>query len=113
MTFTATPLASGILPATQLAIYTVPAGRAAYIKSISLFNRGVDVGYPATEGIILFLNVSGTPRKYRGLTLEFEESADILTDGDTLELAEGDSIEAQATDGDAVHYTITGVIETP
>lgn len=107
MAFDAKSLADGQLPDAQAAIYTVSFGVTAYVKQLLLFNTSSD---PQT--IELYLNTSGTPRAWRRLVLEENESATILEHGESLQLESGSTIEAVSTDDAAVDYTITGVEET-
>jgi phage-related holin len=106
MAFTAKPLADGTLPTTQAAIYTVPAVTVAYVKQLFLFNTNAVV-----QVITLWLNTSGTVRKWRTLTLAQNESADILEQGESLQLEAGDVILAEGTTASATDYVLTGVTE--
>lgn len=105
--FTAQVLADGQLPDTQGAIYTVPFGVTAYVKQLLLFNTSA-----SPQTIEIAINASGTPRKWRRLVLNENESATVLEHGEALQLSNGQSIEAVSTDDAAVDYTIMGVTET-
>lgn len=106
-TFAAKVLSDGFLAIAQAAIYTVPASTVAYVKQLYLFNVNA-----ATQTVILYLNTSGTARRWKTLTLALNESADIFEDGESTTLQVGDTIEAVTTTASAVAYTTTGVEET-
>ena len=107
MPFSGKALADGTLPTSQTAIYTVPAATVTYVKSLSLFNDNA-----AQQTIVLYLNVSGSARKWRRYVLAQNESAEVLEGGETVILNTGDTIEAVTTTAAAVPYVITGVEET-
>ena len=109
MSFQAKPLADGVLPIVQGAIYAVPIGVAAsYIKQLLLFNENA-----ATQTIDLYLTtLSGTPRRWARVILEQNQRAVMLEHGETITLEAQQSIEAVTTTAAAVSYTITGVEET-
>lgn len=106
-TFTGKALADGTLAIAAAAIYTVPGSTVAYVKSISLFNDNA-----VTQTILLYLNTTGTARKWRRYVLLENESVEVLTGGETVVLAAGDTIEAVTTTASVVPFTITGVEET-
>ena len=106
MSFSGTVLADGQLPSTKGTLYTVPADTVAYVKYLSLYNTNA-----AGQTILIYLNVSGTSRLIRRFTLEENESADLLDEGQSLQLQAGDLIEAVTTTATAVDYVITGVAE--
>lgn len=107
MAFSAQALADGQLPDVQGAIYTVPFSATAYVKQLLLFNANA-----ATQTIDLWLNTSGTPRRWHRVVLEENEAAPLLDHGESLQLESGSSIEAVTTTAAAVDFTITGVVET-
>lgn len=105
--FVARPMSDGVLGVAQAALYTVPDGTTAYVKQIFLHNVS------ATKQVIdLWLKANATARKWRRLELEQNESADLLEDGEALQLEQGDTIEALTTTAAVVSFTITGVEET-
>jgi hypothetical protein len=106
-TFTTAVLADGQLPRTQGTLFTGPAVTVTYVKRISLFNTNA-----AAQTIQLWLNVGGTPRKWRRYVLNEDESAEVLETGDAIILEAGDTIEAITTTASAVDYYICGVKET-
>ena len=106
-TFTTAVLADGQLPSTQGTLFTGPAVTVTYVKRISLFNTNA-----AAQTIQLWLNVGGTPRKWRRYVLNEDESAEVLETGDAIILEAGDTIEAITTTASAVDYYICGVKET-
>jgi hypothetical protein len=106
-TFTTAVLSDGQLPSTQGAIVTGAAVTVTYVKRISLFNTN------ATEQTIqLWINVSGTARKWRRYVLAENQSAEVLESGDAVVLEAGDTIEAVTTTASAVDYYTCGVEET-
>jgi hypothetical protein len=107
MPFFAAPLADGQLPNAQAAIYTVPGGVTAYVKQVLFFNTNA-----ATQTIDVWIDTSGTPRQWRRFELAQNQSASLLSEGESLQLVAGCSIQAVTTTASAVDYTITGVIET-
>lgn len=106
-TFTTAVLADGQLPSTQGAIFTGPAVTVTYVKRISLFNTNA-----AQQTIDLYLNVSGSARRWRRYVLNQHESAEVLETGDAIVLEAGDTIEAITTTASAVDYYVCGVKET-
>jgi hypothetical protein len=104
--FAAKVLADGELAITQTAVYTVPGSTVAYVKQLFLHNVNA-----ATQTIELWLNTSGTARKWKRLELALNESADILEDGESVQLQAGDAIEAKTTTAAVVPFTVTGVEE--
>jgi hypothetical protein len=106
-TFNAKVLGDGFLAAARAAIYTVPAATVAYVKQLYLFNENA-----ATQTVELWLNTNGTARKWKRLSLPQNYSADILEEGESIQLQAGDTVEAATTTAAAVPFTITGVEET-
>lgn len=105
-TFNAKVLGDGFLPTAKAAIYTVPAAAVAYVKQLFLFNEN------ATPQVVdLWLNTNGTSRRWKRLSLNQNYSADILEEGESIQLQVGDTIEAATTTAAAVPYTLTGVEE--
>lgn len=98
--FTAQVLADGQLPDTQGAIYTVPFGVTAYVKQLLLFNTSA-----SPQTIEIAINASGTPRKWRHLVLNENESATVLEHGEALQLRNGQSIEASSSDASVAPMT--------
>lgn len=107
MAFTTAVLADGQLPTTQGAILTGAAATVTYVKRISIFNTNA-----ASQTIDVWLNVSGTPRRWRRYVLDQNESAELLEHGDAIVLEASDTIEAVTTTASAVDYYICGVKET-
>lgn len=107
MAFAAKALGDGQLSDSQAAIYTCPLNTVAYVKSITLFNTGASI-----ETVILWINRSGTPRKWRQYIFGANEHADVLGGASSIILEAGDTIEAMTTTAGTVDYTISGVEET-
>lgn len=107
-TFTGKVLADGQLATTKTQLYTAPADTVAYVKRMSIFNTNA-----AQQTIVVYINASGTSRKWRRYVLEQNESADLLDAGDSLILEAADKIEAETTTATAVDFFIMGVEETP
>lgn len=106
-TFTTAVLADGQLPSSQGTLFTSPASTVTYVKRISLFNTNV-----ASQTIDIWINVSGTARRWRRYILGQNESAELLEAGDAIVLEDGDTILATSTNASAVDYYICGVKET-
>ncbi len=106
-TFTTAVLADGQLPNTQTAIFTGAASTITYVKRISIYNTNA-----AQQTIDIYLNVSGTPRKWRRYVLDQHQSAELLETGDAIVIEASDTIEAVTTTASAVDYYICGVKET-
>lgn len=107
-TFTAKTLADGQVAIAEGDIYLVPAATVGYVKQVAFYNTNA-----ATQTLGVFIQRSGgTSRKIRQFILAQNESADLLDDGDTLELAAGDAIRAVTTTATAVNYMVMGVQET-
>ena len=99
-------LADGQLPATKGTLYTVPAGRTAYVRILRIYNTSATLD----EEVLIYLNVSGTSRVFLPASLESHGARDAVDDGG-LTLEAGDLIEGQATDAATVDYVITGAEE--
>jgi hypothetical protein len=109
MSFVAKPFTDGELPIVQGTIYAVPFGIVSYVKHIFLFNKNA-----ATQTIDVYLNTSGSvARRWRRLVLTQNQSADMLKNGEALQLVSGNTIEAVTTTAAAVDYIVSGVEETP
>lgn len=106
-TFAGKVLADGQLATAKTQLYTAGAGVTAFVKRMSIFNTNA-----AQQTILVYINASGTSRKWRRYVLEQNESADLLDAGDALILEAGDKIEAETTTSTAVDYFIMGVEET-
>lgn len=106
-TFAVLAPVDGQLPNSKAAILTVPGATSYYLKTFFLFNTNA-----ATQTILLYINSSGTSRQFARIVLAQNESADIIEQGESIELAAADTIEAVTTTASAVDYTITGVKET-
>ena len=107
MSFAGKVFAEGQLPSTKGTLYTVPSGKVAYIKRISIYNDNV-----ATQTIVFYVKPGATSRKWCRYLLAQDESAELLIHGDALILEAGDMIEAETTTASAVDYFIVGVEET-
>lgn len=106
-TFQGKPLAQGEVQTAQAALFAATAARCTYVKGFSLYNKNA-----ATQTIAVYLKVAGVVRKFRTFVLLQDESADVLSNGSTWELATGDEIQAVTTTAAAVDFTITGVEES-
>ncbi len=106
-TFTTAVLSDGQVPSTQGAIITGAAATVTYVKRISLYNTNA-----AAQTIDLYINVSGTARRWRRYLLNQNESAEVLENGDAVILEASDTIEAVTTTASAVDYYCCGVKET-
>lgn len=99
-----TALADGYLPTSKGTLYTVPGGARVYITDLTIFNINA-----AVQTVVLYVNRTGTSRIIGRATLTQNYMA-TLSGGLVLEA--GDLIEGQTTTGSAVHYAISGVVET-
>lgn len=107
-TFTGKSIADGQVGIAQAAIYTVPGGVIGFVKQVYCFNTNA-----AVQTLDFWIKRSGgTSRKFHTVTLEQNESVELLDQGETIELSAGDAIEAQTTTASAVDYVVTGVEET-
>ena len=106
MAFTGASLADNQVATTWGTIYG-PSGVKAIIKSATFFNTN------ATRQVLeLRVTRSGSSaRKFPRAELEINESMELLTNGETLILSDGDVLQAQTTTATAVDYTITGASE--
>lgn len=108
MPFTAKVLGDGQLPAAIGTLYTVPALTRTYVKIFQLYNTDT-----ADRLATVYVNVSGTRRAWHPALLQANGgSADILENGESLQLEAGDLIEGVAAAAGVVDYFITGVEET-
>jgi hypothetical protein len=108
MAFTAKPLADGQLPSAIGTLYTVPASTRTYVKIFQLYNTDT-----VDRLDTVYVNVSGTRRAWHpALLVANGGSADILEDGESLQMEAGDFIEGVAAAANVVDYFITGVEET-
>lgn len=82
----------------------MPADSSDYVKSMTVYNTSPDPQ-------VVMVKINGYHWRRVELSNK-DEFADLLTDGATLELGEGDEISMSSTDADAVDYTITGVRES-
>lgn len=105
-TFTGAVLADGQLPAIQDVLYATPALQVAYVKLFSVANAG-----GAMETVQIFIN-NGTARLWRNLQLAPGYTADLLEDGESLELGAGATLEGITTNAAAVDFVVSGVIES-
>jgi hypothetical protein len=94
-------LADGQLPAAKGTLYTSPGSTSTYTKQLRVFSTG------AAQTIIIYLNTSGTSRKFYQVVLEANECADVFDE--PIQLETGDLIEGQSTNAATVDYVITGV----
>jgi hypothetical protein len=104
-TFAPKVLADGQLGAVKGTLYTSPAAPVTktYTKQLRLFSNG------AAQTCIIFINATGTSRRYYQVVLDTNESADVFEE--PLQLEAGDTIEGQATNAGTVDFVITGVQE--
>lgn len=107
MPFTPKALGDGFIPDAVETIFTATANRATYVKEFTLLNEST-----TTQTILIYVNRTGENRQWKRFELQQNEAADVLTDGQTMLLEEGDTIVAVTTSTDAVHYTLSGVEET-
>jgi hypothetical protein len=106
--FTAKTLADGTLPNSLGTLYTVPADTKTYVKFFSLFNPN-----STQQTVVIYLKKSGsTARRIRRFIFEQNQSADVIEQGGSLQLSEGDVIQGVTTTASVVDYYITGVEET-
>lgn len=106
MPFTPKALGDGFIPDALATIFTATANVATYVKEFTLINED-----SAAQTILIYVNRSGENRFWKRFELNQNEAADVLTDGQTMLLEEGDTIVAETTSADAVHYTLSGVEE--
>lgn len=104
-TYTPKVLADGQLPAAKGTLYTVPAATSTYLHNVNVYNTNA-----AAQTLVIYLNTSGTSRKYRQIVLAQDESAEVFTQ--PLQLQTGDLVEGVTTTAAAVDYTVTGVEQT-
>lgn len=104
-TFTPKVIGDGQLPAAKGTLYTVPVGTSTYIHNINVYNTNA-----ATQTVQIFLNTSGTSRRYRQFVLAQDESAEVFTQ--PVQLQTGDLVEGVTTNAAAVDYVLTGVEQT-
>lgn len=105
--FTSKPFADGTLPTSKGTLYAAPADvLCSYVKRIAFHNDNA-----AEQTILVYVNFTGTSRKWRRYVLAQNESVDLLDHGDVLHLGPNDLLEAQTTTGSAVSYIVTGVEE--
>lgn len=97
-------LADGQLPNSRTALYTVPSSTSAVVRSIILCNTG-----GGTESVILYVDVSGSPRKVAVLDLSAGETAHILDGGQSIILEDGDTLQGETTTATTVDYYVGGV----
>lgn len=102
-TFAPKVLADGQLPAAKGTLYTSPALTKTYTKQMRVFSTG------AAQTIIIYLNVTGTSRKFYQVVLGADECADVFDE--PIQLEAGDLIEGQSSNAATVDYVITGVQE--
>jgi hypothetical protein len=109
-TFAPKALGDGELPNVQAVIFTATADVGTYVKSFSLYNKNA-----ATQTITLWIKRaagSGTERVWKRYELLVNEWAEVIDeDTQSIELAEGDEIQAQTTTANAVDFDIAGVTE--
>lgn len=106
MSFSGKSLSQGEVQTALAALFAASAALCTYVKGVSLFNKNA-----ATQTIDVYVSIGGTDRRYRRFVLAQFESADVLSEGNTWELSNGDSIKAITTTANAVDYTVTGVEE--
>jgi hypothetical protein len=100
-TFAPKVLADGQLPAAKGTLYTSPALTSTYTKQLRVFSRA------AAQTIIIYLNATGTSRKFYQVVLGLNECADVFDE--PIQLEPGDLIEGEASNAASVDYVITGV----
>jgi hypothetical protein len=106
MTNTLIAASDGYLPTVQAALYTVPAGKTFYVTKITLSS-----GNTLSTFAVLFVNRSGVSRQLHFWNdFQFGWTA---SGGEGLVLQEGDSIEGWTGLADTIHYTISGVEQSP
>lgn len=106
MAFVAKPLSNGQVATSAGAIVTGATAKVTYVKKLTLFNTNA-----ASQTIILYINVSGTDRKWRRIVLAQNEHADAIGEGDVVVLEASDTIKAETTTSSAVDYYAAGVEE--
>lgn len=95
-------LADGQLPDTEGDLYAVPAGKRAYVKSITCSNTSAS---SVTATLYVRPSASGVSRQVANVELE---AGDTLYFDEPLTLEAGDKIRGQATTGAVVDYVISG-----
>ena len=104
MPFDAKPLADGQLGTAKGTLYTVPEARAAYVRTITLYNSNA-----IAQVVKLYLKPGATSRVfYYGTLAQYTHIHLTLP----ITLSEGDLIEGETTTAAAVDYVITGAEET-
>ncbi len=106
MAFIPKALADGQLPTAQDILFTGTADIATYVKTFTLFNNNA-----SNQIILIGVNQSGTVRNWRRFELLLNESADVIDDGESMILEQGDTIVGSTTSANAVDFTISGVEE--
>lgn len=107
-TFTGKTLGAGYLPiTTAAATYTVPALTVGNIAQFSVYNSN-----SATQTVMIYKRISGVSYPWHTITLNQNESAEVLEEGDRLTLSAGDGIYGVTTTASAVAWVATGVEET-
>lgn len=105
MSFSGNSLAAGQVAAAQATIYTSSAK--SILKQLDFFNVAV-----TQETLsVWFKRSGGTARQIGRAVLQQNESAKVLSEGETIVMSAGDTIEADATNASAVDFTITGATE--
>jgi hypothetical protein len=107
MAFTAKPLADGQLDTTSAELYAAPTNVYTYVKRLSFYNTNA-----TDQTILVYLNRSGVSRLFRSVSLVQDDWVDLLEDGASIMLYDGDSIEAETTTATAVNYFVDGVEES-
>ena len=105
-TFTIKALADGQLAAAAAAIYTVPGGTSAIIKTITLVNTDA-----VARTVNLYVNATGANRRIIPKDMEMGVDYQYIFD-DELTLETGDSIQGDASAAAVIDYVINGIEET-
>lgn len=107
MSFAPKAIADGQLPTTLGVLFTATASIGTYVKEFTVFNNNA-----VNQVIETFVNRQGVERSWRRLEIELNEQGDLLTDGETMMLEQGDTISGRTTTATAVDFIISGVEES-
>lgn len=107
MAFLPRALSDGQLPVSLGTIFAATAPIGTYVKQITLFNNNA-----GNQVITVQVNRTGVNRVWRRFELQTLEAADVLDDGQTMLLENGDLLLAETTNANSVDFTVSGVEES-